>query len=120
MLGSQFVDQLDEVKKNKCYNVLGLDFPFKVDANLSYVYYNKLTCFFSNSLEKELVLEIERLKKKNGPTKKTKIPSKLDIFIRSIEEDRDYYRAQADDLQVGCHRHQDKLRVAGQILSSLN
>ena len=103
MLGSQFVDQLDEVKKNKCYNVLGLDFPFKVDANLSYVYYNKLTCFFSNSLEKELVLEIERLKKKNGPTKKTKIPSKLDIFIRSIEEDRDYYRAQADDLQVGWH-----------------
>ncbi|GFS26865.1 centrosomal protein of 135 kDa-like [Elysia marginata] len=56
---------------------------------------NKLT-----ANEKELVLEIERLKKKNGPTKKTKIPSKLDIFIRSIEEDRDYYRAQADDLQA--------------------
>ncbi|BFZ24412.1 hypothetical protein BsWGS_27451 [Bradybaena similaris] len=56
---------------------------------------NKLT-----ANEKELVLEIERLKKKNGPLKKTKMPSKLDMFIRGIEEDRDYYRAQAEDLQA--------------------
>lgn len=50
--------------------------------------------------EKELVLEIERLKRKNGPiTKKGKVPSKLDAFIRGIEEERDYYRQQADSLQ---------------------
>ncbi|CAG5129994.1 unnamed protein product [Candidula unifasciata] len=59
---------------------------------------NKLT-----ANEKELVLEIERLKKKNGPLKKSKLPSKLDMFIRGIEEDRDYYKAQAEDLQVRCH-----------------
>ncbi|XP_055958999.1 testis-specific gene 10 protein isoform X2 [Patella vulgata] len=51
------------------------------------------------SNEKELVLEIERLKRKNGPTKKSKTPSKLDAFIHSIEEERDYYRDQADTLQ---------------------
>lgn len=50
--------------------------------------------------EKELVLEIERLKRKNGPsTKKGKIPSKLDAFIRGIEEERDYYKQQTDMLQ---------------------
>ena len=47
------------------------------------------------------MLEIERLKKKNGPatTKKGKTSSKLDAFIRSIEEERNYYRDQADALQ---------------------
>lgn len=46
------------------------------------------------------MLEIERLKRKNGPsTKKGKIPSKLDAFIRGIEEEREYYRQQADALQ---------------------
>uniref|UniRef100_A0A2C9JE12 Centrosomal protein of 135 kDa n=1 Tax=Biomphalaria glabrata TaxID=6526 RepID=A0A2C9JE12_BIOGL len=57
---------------------------------------NKLT-----ANEKELVLEIERLKKKNGPViKKTKIPSKLDMFIHSIEEDRDYYKTQSEFLEA--------------------
>lgn len=57
--------------------------------------------FSFSSTEKELVLEIERLKKKNGPatTKKGKTSSKLDAFIRSIEEERNYYRDQADGLQ---------------------
>lgn len=56
---------------------------------------NKLT-----ANEKELVLEIERLKRKNGPgPKKGKIPSKLDAFIRGIEEERDYYKQQTDMLQ---------------------
>lgn len=54
------------------------------------------------SNEKELVLEIEKLKRKNGPSvggKKTKTPSKLDAFIRSLEEERNYYRDQSDALQ---------------------
>ncbi|KAL8598704.1 hypothetical protein ACOMHN_033268 [Nucella lapillus] len=51
--------------------------------------------------EKDLVLEIERLKRKNGPIagKKGKIPSKLDAFIRGVEEERDYYKQQTDILQ---------------------
>ncbi|XP_052276552.1 centrosomal protein of 135 kDa-like isoform X1 [Dreissena polymorpha] len=52
--------------------------------------------------EKELVLEIERLKRKNGPAgaaKKGKIPSKLDAFVRSVEEERNYYRDQAEAFQ---------------------
>ena len=50
--------------------------------------------------EKELVLEIERLKHKSGPAaKKSKLPSKLDMFIRGVEEERDYYRQQTDMLQ---------------------
>ncbi|XP_052794849.1 centrosomal protein of 135 kDa-like isoform X3 [Mya arenaria] len=52
--------------------------------------------------EKELVLEIERLKRKNVPTgtsKKGKIPSKLDAFVRSVEEERNYYRDQAEAFQ---------------------
>lgn len=52
--------------------------------------------------EKELVLEIERLKRKNGPagaSKKGKIPSKLDAFVRSVEEERNYYRDQAEAFQ---------------------
>ena len=53
-------------------------------------------------LEKELVLEIERLKRKSGPAgaaKKGKIPSKLDAFVRSVEEERNYYRDQAEAFQ---------------------
>ncbi|XP_060554870.1 centrosomal protein of 135 kDa-like isoform X5 [Ruditapes philippinarum] len=52
--------------------------------------------------EKELVLEIERLKRKNGPAgaaKKGKVSSKIDAFVRSIEEERNYYRDQAEAFQ---------------------
>ena len=52
--------------------------------------------------EKELVLEIERLKRKSvsaGATKKGKVPSKLDAFVRSVEEERNYYRDQAEAFQ---------------------
>ena len=48
------------------------------------------------------MLEIERLKRKNGPlagAKKGKAPSKLDAFVRSIEEERNYYRDQAEAFQ---------------------
>lgn len=48
------------------------------------------------------MLEIERLKRKNGPAgaaKKGKIPSKLDAFVRSVEEERNYYRDQAEAFQ---------------------
>ena len=50
------------------------------------------------------MLEIERLKRKNGPAtvvngKKGKSASKLDAFIRSIEEERNYYKDQTEALQ---------------------
>ena len=48
------------------------------------------------------MLEIERLKRKNGPAgaaKKGKVSSKIDAFVRSIEEERNYYRDQAEAFQ---------------------
>ena len=63
-------------------------------SNIIFIIY--IYCIF---IEKELVLEIERLKRRNGPLKKAKIPSKLDAFIRSIEEERDYYRGLVDSLE---------------------
>lgn len=63
-----------------------------------------VTLIFCLSAEKELVLEIERLKRKNGPAttvngKKPKSATKLDAFIRSIEEERNYYKDQTEALQ---------------------
>lgn len=65
---------------------------------------NYCTCISLWCVEKELVLEIERLKRKNGPAttvngKKGKSASKLDAFIRSIEEERNYYKDQTEALQ---------------------
>ncbi|XP_064608998.1 centrosomal protein of 135 kDa-like [Liolophura sinensis] len=63
---------------------------------------NKLT-----ANEKDLVLEIERLKHKNGPTttkKRSKSLSKLDSFIRALEEERNFYREQSEALQVTLRR----------------
>lgn len=48
--------------------------------------------------EKELVLENERLKHR-GVTKKGKIPTKIDTLIKTLEEDRNYYRDQSASLQ---------------------
>lgn len=42
------------------------------------------------------------MKRKNGPvgaSKKGKIPSKLDAFVRTVEEERNYYRDQAEAFQ---------------------
>lgn len=49
--------------------------------------------------EKELVLENERLKHRGVTSKKGKIPTKVDTLIKTLEEDRNYYRDQAASLQ---------------------
>ena len=45
------------------------------------------------------MLENERLKHRGGTTKKSKIPTKVDTLIKTLEEDRNYYRDQASSLQ---------------------
>ncbi|XP_066287957.1 centrosomal protein of 135 kDa-like isoform X2 [Branchiostoma lanceolatum] len=55
---------------------------------------NKLT-----KKEKELVLELERLRDMSVRHKRDKSPSRLDNFIKSLEEERDYYKQEVDVLQ---------------------
>ncbi|KAL5012293.1 hypothetical protein ScPMuIL_010844 [Solemya velum] len=59
---------------------------------------NKVTTLQSN--EKELVLENERFKNRPGSVnRKSKAPSRSDLLIRSIEEERDHYREQTEVLE---------------------
>ncbi|KAI8484989.1 hypothetical protein Bbelb_372350 [Branchiostoma belcheri] len=55
---------------------------------------NKLT-----KKEKDLVLELERLRDMSVRHKRDKSPSRLDNFIKSLEEERDYYKQEVDVLQ---------------------
>lgn len=47
-------------------------------------------------LDKELVLELESMRSKHGVCGKDPSPSRLDAFVRSLEEERDYYRQEAE------------------------
>ncbi|OBS78058.1 hypothetical protein A6R68_19554 [Neotoma lepida] len=49
--------------------------------------------------ERELTLEIERMRLDHGITRRDKSPSRLDTFLRSIEEERDYYKKELEKLQ---------------------
>ncbi|XP_064637968.1 testis-specific gene 10 protein-like isoform X2 [Lineus longissimus] len=55
---------------------------------------NRLT-----SNERELVMEIERLKTRNGVKKRAKSPNRMDSFIKSLEDERDYWKGEVDVLQ---------------------
>ncbi|XP_056132078.1 centrosomal protein of 135 kDa isoform X2 [Lampris incognitus] len=46
--------------------------------------------------EKELVLELETMRAKHGVCGRERSPSRLDAFVRSLEEERDYYRQEAE------------------------
>ncbi|XP_014024490.1 centrosomal protein of 135 kDa isoform X1 [Salmo salar] len=46
--------------------------------------------------DKELVLELESMRSKHGVCGKDPSPSRLDAFVRSLEEERDYYRQEAE------------------------
>lgn len=46
--------------------------------------------------EKELVLELERMRMRYGICGKDRSPSRLDAFVKSLEEERDYYRREAE------------------------
>ena len=50
--------------------------------------------------ERDLVLEIDRLKHKNGFHKKRgKSPDRLTQFLRGVEEERDYWKGEVEVLQ---------------------
>ncbi|XP_007496489.1 centrosomal protein of 135 kDa isoform X2 [Monodelphis domestica] len=53
---------------------------------------------FANS-ERELVLEVERMRKDYCATRRKKSPSRLDVFLRSVEEERDHYKKELERLQ---------------------
>ncbi|KAJ7986476.1 hypothetical protein DPEC_G00340280 [Dallia pectoralis] len=46
--------------------------------------------------DKEMVLELESMRSKHGVCRKERSPSRLDAFVRSLEEERDYYRQEAE------------------------
>ncbi|KPP59275.1 hypothetical protein Z043_122817 [Scleropages formosus] len=48
--------------------------------------------------EKELVLELERMRAHFGVCGKDRSPSRLDAFVRSLEDDRDFYKLEAERL----------------------
>ncbi|CAK6956095.1 LOW QUALITY PROTEIN: centrosomal protein of 135 kDa [Scomber scombrus] len=46
--------------------------------------------------DKNLVLELETLRAKHGVCGRERSPSRLDAFVKSLEEERDYYRQEAE------------------------
>ncbi|KAL1022602.1 hypothetical protein UPYG_G00029760 [Umbra pygmaea] len=46
--------------------------------------------------DKELVLELENMRSKHGVCGKERSPSRLDSFVRSLEEERDYYQQESE------------------------
>lgn len=46
--------------------------------------------------EKELVLELESMRNKFGVCGRERSPSRLDAFVKSLEEERDRYRQEAE------------------------
>ncbi|TNM87525.1 hypothetical protein fugu_005746 [Takifugu bimaculatus] len=46
--------------------------------------------------ERELVLELESMRTKYGVCGRERSPSRLDAFVRSLEQERDYYRQEAE------------------------
>ncbi|XP_030628630.1 centrosomal protein of 135 kDa [Chanos chanos] len=46
--------------------------------------------------DKEMVLELERMRVQHGICGKDLSPSRLDAFVKSLEEERDYYRQEAE------------------------
>ncbi|XP_043985251.1 centrosomal protein of 135 kDa [Gambusia affinis] len=46
--------------------------------------------------EKELVLELEAFRSKHGVCGRERSPSRLDAFVKSLEEERDFYRHEAE------------------------
>ncbi|XP_073333060.1 centrosomal protein of 135 kDa [Pagrus major] len=46
--------------------------------------------------DKDLVLELETMQAKHGVCGRERSPSRLDAFVKSLEEERDYYRQEAE------------------------
>lgn len=50
-------------------------------------------------LERELTLEVERMRLEHGIKRRDKSPSRLDTFLKGIEEERDFYKKELERLQ---------------------
>uniref|UniRef100_A0A674ITG3 Centrosomal protein 135 n=1 Tax=Terrapene triunguis TaxID=2587831 RepID=A0A674ITG3_9SAUR len=59
----------------------------------------KFCYFLLSSAERELVLEVERMRLEYGIAFGDKSPSRLDAFVKTLEEDRDYYKRELEYLQ---------------------
>ncbi|XP_076009146.1 centrosomal protein of 135 kDa isoform X2 [Genypterus blacodes] len=46
--------------------------------------------------DKELVLELEAMRTQHGVCRKERSPSRLDVFVKSLEEERDFYRQEVE------------------------
>lgn len=46
--------------------------------------------------DKEMILELERMRVKHGVCGKDPSPSRLDAFVKSLEEERDFYRQEVE------------------------
>ncbi|XP_076993040.1 centrosomal protein of 135 kDa isoform X1 [Tamandua tetradactyla] len=53
---------------------------------------------FANT-ERELTLEVERMRLEHGIKRRDRSPSRLDTFLKGIEEERDYYKKELERLQ---------------------
>nr|XP_054340373.1 centrosomal protein of 135 kDa isoform X2 [Pongo pygmaeus] len=49
--------------------------------------------------ERQLTLEVERMRLEHGIKRRDKSPSRLDTFLKGIEEERDYYKKELERLQ---------------------
>lgn len=61
-----------------------------------------LASLSSDSKDKDLVLELESMREKYGVCRREKSPSRLDAFVKSLEEERDFYRQEAERYKRGC------------------
>ncbi|KAM6221440.1 centrosomal protein of 135 kDa [Rhynchocyon petersi] len=49
--------------------------------------------------ERELTLEVERMRLEHGIKRRDRSPSRLDTFLKGIEQERDYYKKELEKLQ---------------------
>lgn len=46
--------------------------------------------------DKEMILELERMRARHGMCGKDHSPSRLDAFVKSLEEERNYYKQEVE------------------------
>ncbi|NXX52476.1 CP135 protein, partial [Scopus umbretta] len=68
--------------------------------------------------ERELVLEIERMRIEYGIALGDKSPSRLDAFVKTLEDDRDYYKRELEYLQKMIKRRPSPSRRTPEKVSS--
>lgn len=67
-------------------------------------------CCLCSPTERELVIEIEKLRLEGGIALGDKSSSRLDAFVKTIEDDRDYYKRELQCLQKILKRRSSPLR----------